>query len=315
MVDQLEVPAGLESALGAALGEELESAADTGAARHWRELPPLDPLPALPDGVTPLAELVRAPPTLARALSQIGLAENGEAAQAMLRPGQILVSREGAMWRWDGYVIQAGTPTPAAIRLQQRNRFRQLRTRLAEAASVAEQARAALGAAEAAEQTARTQAAAAEQAAGTEAAAAERTAAAEAEAAERTARTEAEATERTARNSAERLERELAHGRRIGGTGREHGRAAGPRNSPRRRTAPGARPRRRRRAGRPRGKHGGPQTGARRPGRPPGSRNRRGRRGTGRRPSGHAGAGRSGRSARRHGTGSRGPRHYPHARG
>ena len=208
MVDQLEVPAGLESALGAALGEELESAADTGAARHWRELPPLDPLPVLPDGVTPLAELVRAPAALARALSQIGLAETGAAAQAALRPGQTLVSREGAVWRWDGYVIQADTPTPAAIRLQQRNRFLQVRTRLAEATGAAEQARAALRTTEAAEQAARAEAAAAEQAAGTEAASAERTAAAEAEAAERTARSEAEATERTARDSAERLERD-----------------------------------------------------------------------------------------------------------
>ena len=53
MVDALTVPAGLETALGAALGEELSSAADLSAARHWRELPPLDPLPALPGGAAP----------------------------------------------------------------------------------------------------------------------------------------------------------------------------------------------------------------------------------------------------------------------
>ena len=213
MVDQLDVPAGLEAALGAALGEELDSAADTGAARHWRDLPPLDPLPALPDGATPFADLVRAPAALARALSQIGLAQTEPAgadgaAQAALRPGQTLVSPEGAVWRWDGYVIQAGTPTPAAIRLQQRNRFLDLRSRLDDAAGASAHARAAFAAAEAAGQAARAEAAAAEQAAGSAAEAAERAAGTEAEAIERIAHAEAQAAERTARDAAERLERD-----------------------------------------------------------------------------------------------------------
>ena len=111
MVDALSVPAGLETALGAALGEELTSAADHDAARHWRELPPFDPAPKLPGGATPLAALVQAPPALARVLSQTGLVEDpaiGEWSQAGLAPGQVLVSRAGAVWRWDGYTIRAG---------------------------------------------------------------------------------------------------------------------------------------------------------------------------------------------------------------
>ena len=76
MVDALTVPPGLETALGAALGEELTSAADRDAARHWRELPPFDPAPKLPGGVTPLAALVQAPPALARVLSQTGLVDD-----------------------------------------------------------------------------------------------------------------------------------------------------------------------------------------------------------------------------------------------
>ncbi len=145
MVDALSVPAGLEAALGAALGEELTSAADRDAARHWRELPPFDPCPALPAGATPLAGLVQGPPALARALSQIGLVEDdatGDASQAELAPGQVLVSREGAVWRWDGYTIRAGTPTAAAVRLQQRNRLSVLERDLAAASQNAETARA-----------------------------------------------------------------------------------------------------------------------------------------------------------------------------
>jgi chromosome segregation protein len=144
MVDALSVPAGLETALGAVLGEELSSASDPVAARHWRELPRLDPLPMLPTGVTSFAKLTQAPPALDRALSQIGLVDDdaaGDALQAGLLPGQVLVSEEGAVWRWDGYTIRGGTPTAAAVRLQQRNRLSMLRGHLADAESKAAIAR------------------------------------------------------------------------------------------------------------------------------------------------------------------------------
>ncbi len=135
MVDALAVPAGLEAALGAALGEELAAAADREAARHWRFLPVLPGNP-LPVGSRPLAAEVEAPGALARALGGIGLVENeaaGEAGQAALAPGQTLVSRAGAIWRWDGYTVRAGTQTAAAVRLQQRNRLAILATALREA--------------------------------------------------------------------------------------------------------------------------------------------------------------------------------------
>jgi chromosome segregation protein len=157
MVDALSVPAGLETALGAALGEELSSAADLTAARHWRDLPPLDPLPGLPAVATSFDSLVQGPPTLTRALSQIGLIEDeasGDALQGALAPGQMLVSEEGAVWRWDGYTIRGGTLTAAAVRLQQRNRLSMLRGNLEDAAALAGAARDRYVAAYAAEQNA-----------------------------------------------------------------------------------------------------------------------------------------------------------------
>ena len=157
MVDALTVPAGLEAALGAVLGEELTSALNPGAARHWCELPPFDPVPALPPDAQPLADLVQAPPALARSLSQIGLVESdqiGESHQPALAPGQVLVSKAGAIWRWDGYTIRAGTPTAAAVRLQQRNRLAGLRARLTAAEQAADAARKARAEAEIAAQAA-----------------------------------------------------------------------------------------------------------------------------------------------------------------
>ncbi len=126
MIDSLTAPPGLEAALGAALGDELTSALDPEADRHWRNLPPLDSVPGLPAAAASLAGMVDAPTALTRTLSQIGVVEDERVAldcHADLAPGQTLVSRGGAVWRWDGYTIRAGTPTPAAMRLRQRNRL------------------------------------------------------------------------------------------------------------------------------------------------------------------------------------------------
>jgi chromosome segregation protein len=151
MIDSLTAPPGLETALGAALGEELTSALDPEADRHWRELPPLGSVPPLPAGATALLGLVEAPAALARSLSQIAVVEDEKIAlecHADLAPGQVLVTREGAIWRWDGYTIRAGTPTPAAVRLRQRNRLTVLKEALAKAEQESEQASAAQEAAE-----------------------------------------------------------------------------------------------------------------------------------------------------------------------
>jgi chromosome segregation protein len=138
MIDSLTVSDGLEAALGAVLGEELTSALNPVAPRHWRELPEFDPAPVLPACAAALSAFVDGPQALARSLSQIGVVESepvGDEHQTNLLPGQSLVSRSGAIWRWDGYTIRAGTPTQAAVRLQQRNRLSGLHARL----SVAEQ--------------------------------------------------------------------------------------------------------------------------------------------------------------------------------
>jgi chromosome segregation protein len=133
-IDLVTVQPGYEAALAAAFGEELDIPADEGAPVHWAALPPLD-FASLPEGATPLSTFVAAPDALARSLSQAGVVDAalGKSLQASLRPGQRLVSREGHIWRWDGYVASAEAPTPAAIRLKQRNRLAELDAAIAEA--------------------------------------------------------------------------------------------------------------------------------------------------------------------------------------
>ena len=67
-------------------------------------------------------------PQLARRLAQIGIVVAADAARLskLLAPGQRLVSRDGALWRWDGLVAGADAPTAAAQRLAQKNRLAEL---------------------------------------------------------------------------------------------------------------------------------------------------------------------------------------------
>jgi chromosome segregation protein len=128
VVDDIIVPDGLEAALASALAEGLEASIQPGAPRLWHALAD-QPAPAPPgDGTTALSGLVTAPPPLARALAAIGLLADGmdgAALQADLCPGQSLVDRNGALWRWDGYRMAAGLPSRAALVLRQRNHLRE----------------------------------------------------------------------------------------------------------------------------------------------------------------------------------------------
>ncbi len=136
VLDGIEVTAGYEAALGAALGDDLVASDDEGAPAHWRALPPIDDAAPLPAGAEPLDEFVDAPPALARRLSQVGVVADDDAGEELreeLASGQRLVTADGALWRWDGYTVMAGAATPAAARLEQRNRLAEARPELARA--------------------------------------------------------------------------------------------------------------------------------------------------------------------------------------
>ncbi|HUS98234.1 MAG TPA: chromosome segregation protein SMC, partial [Hyphomicrobiaceae bacterium] len=137
MAELVEVEPGFETALGAALGDDLEAPLDDTAPLHWAPLTPIDDDHALPEGIVSLARHVRAPPELQRALSQIGIVDGRKGAklQKSLRPGQILVTTSGAVWRWDGLVSAADAPTAAAQRLALRNQIVELTDRQDEAAA------------------------------------------------------------------------------------------------------------------------------------------------------------------------------------
>ena len=135
----MTVEKGYETALGAALGDDLDASADDSAPAHW-SVTPGEGDPALPNGVRALAALVDAPPALRRRLAQIGvvLRTEGESLRKLLKPGQRLVSKEGDLWRWDGFTQAAEAPTAAARRLAEKNRLADLRVEAAAARAAAD---------------------------------------------------------------------------------------------------------------------------------------------------------------------------------
>ncbi len=133
LIDAVSVEPGFEVAFGVALGDDLTVPADEAAPAHWRILGPLNGAPALPGTARPLSELVEAPAALTRRLTQIGVVETDDEGRSLagnLAQGQRLVSRQGSLWRWDGYTVSSGAETSAAARLEQRNRLEEARGQL-----------------------------------------------------------------------------------------------------------------------------------------------------------------------------------------
>jgi len=143
VLDSLKVTPGFETALGAALGDDLDAALDPAAPLFWGDVAGAST--ALPQGVPALAAHVTAPAALGLRLSQIGVVADVAMAERLapaLVQGQRIVSRDGGLWRWDGLVRRPGAPSAAAARLESRNRLDGLLAKRAESAKALEALRA-----------------------------------------------------------------------------------------------------------------------------------------------------------------------------
>lgn len=146
-LDSVEAGKGYEAALAAALGDDLDAALDRKAAAYWAGAEVRAPV--WPTGVEPLAAHVSAPDQLKARLALCGLAPAGEIERLAksLPIGARLVTREGDLWRWDGFVQRAEAPRPAAVRLAQRTRLSELEAEIDAGKPALETAQAALKAA------------------------------------------------------------------------------------------------------------------------------------------------------------------------
>ena len=123
-IASLKAEPGYERALAAALGEDADAAiGESDSPRRWTGSEPQGGDPKLPAGGECLADHVRAPAELLRRLRQIAVVDADEGQP--LAVGQRIVTRDGLMRRWDGFVAK-GAGAAAAERLLRANRLAQL---------------------------------------------------------------------------------------------------------------------------------------------------------------------------------------------
>lgn len=141
-LDKVRADKGYEPALAAALGDDLDAALDPKAAAYWGGADATTP--SWPAGVEPLAAHVQAPDQLAARLALCGVAPRSQAAELAksLPTGARLVTVEGDLYRWDGFVSRAEAPRPAAVRLAQRTRLAELEAEIDKGKPALEQAQA-----------------------------------------------------------------------------------------------------------------------------------------------------------------------------
>jgi chromosome segregation protein len=149
----IDVERGYERALAAALGDDIDASTHADAPARWAGASP--PAANLPAAAQSLTRFVKAPAALAARLALTGVvdAKDGAALAKQLPPGGRLVSREGDLWRWDGFVRRADAPQPAAVRLEHKNRLAAARAELATAEQQAAKAKATWEAAKAERQS------------------------------------------------------------------------------------------------------------------------------------------------------------------
>jgi chromosome segregation protein len=114
---------GYEQALAAALGDDADAEIGAEGARRWQGSVPRADDPALADGLDCLADHVTAPAELGRRLREVGVVDKDTGQE--LAVGQRLVTRDGRMRRWDGFVAE-GAGAAAAERLIRANRLSEL---------------------------------------------------------------------------------------------------------------------------------------------------------------------------------------------
>ena len=151
-IDKVKAAPGYERALAAALGDDLDAAIGGEGPLRWSGAPS-GPDPALPTGVERLADHVDAPRELERRLAQVAVVGSDDGS-IVLGIGQRLVTRDGRMRRWDGFVA-ADVGAAAAERLVRANRLAELNAALPDARTAVESALATLTEANAAMQSAK----------------------------------------------------------------------------------------------------------------------------------------------------------------
>jgi hypothetical protein len=130
IIDYLDFEDGYEKAVAAVFSDELIASINEEQASHWRVLT-YNQNSVFADGIKKFSNLIKAPENLKKKLDFVGLISDKSTVQVLqenLLPGQILVSLEGEIWRWDGYVSKGkqNASTKAVLEQLKNRRLKQL---------------------------------------------------------------------------------------------------------------------------------------------------------------------------------------------
>ncbi len=130
VIDFLDFEDGYEIALAAVFSDELMASINEDQSSYWRSLD-ISKTPNFEKDIVPLSELIKTPDNLKKRLAYVGLVKNKEnilQLQSKLLDGQILVSENGEVWRWDGYVSKGkqSSSTKAVLEQLKNRRLKQL---------------------------------------------------------------------------------------------------------------------------------------------------------------------------------------------
>ena len=130
IIDYLDFEDGYEKAVAAVFSDELIASIYEEQSSHWRVLT-YDQNSVFSDEIKKFSNLIKAPENLKKKLDFVGLIEDKSNIlhlQENLQPGQILVSLEGEIWRWDGYVSKGkqNSSTKAVLEQLKNRRLKQL---------------------------------------------------------------------------------------------------------------------------------------------------------------------------------------------
>ena len=129
IIDYIDFEDGLEQAIAAVFSDELIASIDEEQTSFWRKLDSEES--NFEPQITKFSSIISAPDNLKKKLEFIGLVENKENIlniQNNLKPGQVLVSKMGEIWRWDGYVSKGkqNNSTRAILDQLKNRRIKQL---------------------------------------------------------------------------------------------------------------------------------------------------------------------------------------------
>ena len=131
VINYLKFPKGFEKAIEASLGHGLKAALEKSSI-EWRNIKQ-NTLNKLPEGIISLSEHAKGVPEVFNILKLTGLVENtvqGDLLQHKLMPGQQLVTKNGGLWRWDGYTHNEDAKTPANQILQNKTNLIDLNSKI-----------------------------------------------------------------------------------------------------------------------------------------------------------------------------------------